>query len=342
MTTELPGDPVPAGPALDLLVNVLTGAPGEGELDGEAAVLAMYRAVRQPGPVPVLRHRHRARTLAAAAVLALAGCIGAAYAAILPAQVQHAAYQVLGFIGVPDARHQPPSHPRPAAGAPATSPAPPASQASPGSRSPGTASASSSASAQRNRPAASPATRLTIALRQRWIAAGSSDEINAELTGQGRPVAGQLVRLLRRDAGPAGWQPAGQMLTSPEGNAALATPAITVNTWFRLTGPDRTQSQAVLVIVVPRVSVAVTAGPGPRTDVLTVSCQYAAPGDVVLLQVRTDGFWESARSHRLGPGPATTFTIRVPAAGQRVLRAVLLATVSHGLSASEPVIVTRS
>jgi len=347
MTTELPEDPFAASPALDLLSSALTAAPADDELVGEAAALAMYRAVRQPGRGPAAREHRRTRTLVAAAALALAGCMAAAYAAVLPAQVQHAAYQVLGFIGVPDAPHRPPSHPRPAAGAPVTSPSPPASRHPGGSRSPGTsprsAPASPSASPRRSPPAAAlAATGLTIAAARQRIAAGSRDELYAELTGRGRPVAGQVVQLLQRDAGTAHWQPAGQMLTNLAGGATLSPSAITVNTWFRLTGPDQTRSSPVLVIVVPQVSLGLTAGPAPHTVVLTVGCQYAAPGDFVLLQVRADGFWESVRSHRLGPGSATTFTVRVPATGRRVLRAVLLATVSHGRSASEPIILRRS
>ena len=150
MTTDLPEDPGPGGAALDALSRALTAPPGDGELSGEAAALAMFRAVRPPGHGPVPRFQRRARTLVAAAGIALAGCTAAAYAAVLPAQVQHAAYQVLGFIGVPDARPGGPSHPRPAAGRPVTSPAP----ARRGSRSPGSASASSSASNQAGPPGA--------------------------------------------------------------------------------------------------------------------------------------------------------------------------------------------
>ncbi len=338
MTTDLPEDPGPGGAALDALSRALTAPPGDGELSGEAAALAMFRAVRPPGHGPVPRFQRRARTLVAAAGIALAGCTAAAYAAVLPAQVQHAAYQVLGFIGVPDARPGGPSHPRPAAGRPVTSPAP----ARRGSRSPGSASASSSASNQAGPPGAVIATRLTMGVQHGQIAAGSSDELSAELTVHGRPVAGQWVQVLERDAGAASWRPAGQARTNLAGRAALPVTAITVNTWFRLAGPDQTQSPPALIVVIPPVSLGLTAGSAPRTAVLTVSCRYATLGDIVLLQVRNGGGWLSVRSHQLGPDAATKFTLRVPAAGRLELRAVVLPTVTHGPSASEPITLAPS
>src|ERR1019366_10201028 len=90
----------------------------------------MFRASQQPatavpgGRAPG-RHARRVRVLAAAVPVALAcGFAAAGYAAVLPAPVQHVAYRVLGFAGVPDVhRGRPASAGSPRGGA---GPCPPA------------------------------------------------------------------------------------------------------------------------------------------------------------------------------------------------------------------------
>ena len=122
MTSEFPADVGPEEPGLEQLLAALTRGPTADELAGEQAALAMFRANIHPPvpaaaatailPVPRPTRRLRApglrrwRLAAVGTTVALVGGFAAAaYAAVLPAPVQHAAYQAFGVFGVPDSRH---------------------------------------------------------------------------------------------------------------------------------------------------------------------------------------------------------------------------------------------
>lgn len=93
----------PADPALDGLVRALTADGTADELAGRPAALAMFRDSRRRPR----RLRLAVSMSTAAAAVVLAGGLAAAYAAALPAPVQHIASRMLGSIGVPDAPRWP-------------------------------------------------------------------------------------------------------------------------------------------------------------------------------------------------------------------------------------------
>src|ERR1019366_8208516 len=180
----------------------------------------MFRASQQPATaVPGRRapgrHARRVRVLAAAVPVALAcGFAAAGYAAVLPAPVQHVAYRVLGFAGVPDVHRGRPasagSHP----GGPA-----PARSASP---TPG-----------RPQRSAAAAARLSVTVARGRIAAGTGEVFVGWLTDHGRAVQGAKLSLSERAAGHPAWRPAGDATTGPDGRAVLTVPALTPDASFR-------------------------------------------------------------------------------------------------------------
>ena len=379
----------PVEPGLERLLGVLTSGPTAAELAGEQAALAMFLASQQapaaepagtrPFPAGTGRRngasgrpprgsasvrsgpgrsgpgRRRTGRLAGALVLALAaGLAAAAYAEALPAPVQHVAYQMLGFVGVPDS-HQPAARssgqrPSPPAGhqpAPSRSGSPSPGPSSPVPRQSATpspaASPSVSPAPRPSRSTAAPGpvpAQLSLTVAADRVVAGNSASFSGLLAdGHGRPVPGQRLTLLERAAGQAGWQRAGQATTGTVGRAVLTVPDLTSSAWFRLTGPDGTQSQQVRVIAVPPVSVTAGTGPGQRVATLTVASPLADPGDLVVLQVRAAGGWQSLRTHRLGPAAQTVFRVKLPRRAHEY-RVVLLRTGSHGRSVSSPVLVS--
>ncbi len=171
------------------------------------------------------------------------------------------------------------------------------------------------------------------------IVAGGSDSMTGLLTDeQGGAVAGQQLTLLERAAGSTTWQPAGQAATGPGGSAVLTVQDLTANAWFRLDGPDGTQSRPVLVIAVPPVSVTVAAGQPPGDDTLTASSPLADPADLAVLQVRVGVRWLSVRSQQLGPAGQAAFVVKIRLFRQ-VFRVALAATVTQGASASGSVVI---
>lgn len=345
MNADLPNDIVPGEPGLDRLVDLLTCSPTPDELTGESAALAMFRARREL-PATVLRRRGsgrqagHSRRLAAAVAVALIGVFAAAaYTEALPAPVQHVAYRVLGFVGVPDVHHPGPAsglrHPAGPATTHSTSPS-----AGSSGRSTAHASPPASSPAPRPSPSSSAAAQvppsLSVTVARGRIPAGAGGVFTGHLTDQGHAIQGAKLSLLERPAGQPAWHLAGDATTGSDGRAVLAVEDLTTNTVFRLTGPNGAWSQPVLVIVVPPVSISVAAGPRGRADVLTVSCPLAVPGDVVVLQAWSGAGWLTVRVHRLDSGDQAAFLVRPHLTG-RVYRAVLPATAAHGRSVSHPV-----
>ena len=103
-------------PAIRALVALLTSGPTRQELAGQDSALAMFRAEQpvpaaRPAAAPTGLGRHRQvrrrirlshRLAAAASAVVAAGFVSAGYAAVLPSPLQHAAYRILGFVGMPD------------------------------------------------------------------------------------------------------------------------------------------------------------------------------------------------------------------------------------------------
>ena len=371
MPGDLLGDITSTEPGLDVLLGVLASDPAPDEMHGADAALAMFRASRPPtipvpgpqppeprgpgprgpGPHASSPHapgpraggrpsrwaRHPAVRLAAAVTLAAAaGFAAAAYTQALPDPIQHAAYQVLGFAGVPDTSHPAlsaaglhPSRHRRAHGRGSNPAGGPQPSAAPSSR-PGV-------SASATPPAAGQAV-LSVTAASGRITAGGHDTFTGSLTDQGHPVAGVNLSLLERAAGQPSWRLIGFATTSASGQAVVTALDLARNALFRLTGPDGELSQPVLVIVVPTVSASVTPGPAGRADVLTGSSPLASPGNTVVLQVWTGTRWRSVQAGNLNGSGQVSFAVRAPLR-PLLYRMVLLATAEHALSVSNPVTV---
>jgi hypothetical protein len=366
---ELAGGSAPSEPGLDALLGVLTAGPTPGELAGEAAALAMFRSSRRaaaalPGPFPPehggpgprapgwhaprphapgrapsprttgWRTRSPRRLAAAVTLAAAAGIAAAAYTEALPAPLQHVAYGVLGFAGVPDTKH---------AGLATVSPGPATpGPARPAGHSPGAAQPPSASASPR--PGASPPgpplpavpQALSVTVASGRIVAGGSETFTGLLADHGRPVAGASLSLQERQAGERTWHPVSSVTTGADGRVVVIVPDLTRNAGFRLAGPHRALSRPVLVIVVPPVSASVASRPAGQGGVLTASSPLASPGNAVVLQVWTGMRWRNVQTRNLNGARQVTFVVRVPGAG-REYRMVLLATAAHGLSLSNTV-----
>jgi hypothetical protein len=379
MADDSMNEPELAQPGLDRLFATLTTAPSAAELSGEAAALEMFRASRRaaggaatlaavpggttapPGP----RARRLAvsrRVLAAvAAVVLIGGFAAAAYSAALPSPVQHVAYHVLGFIGVPDSGggpSAPPRHPGGSGGvppvsspasAPATAPATgqatsptaghPTGSPSPGhSGSPSPGRSASPSPGQSTTPPPVPSLSVTVALPK--IGAGGSEQITGTATSAGGALAGVLLRFQRHAVGHPGWHLAGTATTGQDGQASLTVTGLLVNTYFRVAGPGGARSTAVRVKVIPPVTLSMATGAHAHRARLTASCPDAAAGNILLLQKLMQGIWQTVRTGRLGVGDNKVFVVDRVSVSHR-FRVVLLATVRHARSVSNPVVVPR-
>jgi hypothetical protein len=364
MTSDLPGEPGALDPGLDQLFRTLTAAATPAELAGEHDALAMFRANVGLPAGPALApgrtdaepagSRKSARLLrfpvrwsvrlAAAATLALCGGAAAAYAAVLPAPVQHLAHTVLGFAGVPDTHQKPPPGPGnsghyagSAAGPHVTSPG--QLTPTPGTSSGSAPTATSAASAPPTASAPGPLL-LSATAASAQITAGSEVVIGGRLTRSGTGVQGVTVMLVERLAGQVSWHVAGSGQTTTDGNVAVTVPALTANAVFRLTVPGAAPSPAVVVTVSPPIAAVLDVGAAGLPDSLVVSTQYARRGDVTVLEVLApDGSWVFLRSRRLDASGQTAFSLSGKRLTNREVRVVLLGTVRHAAAVSSPVTV---
>ena len=327
----------PADPALNGLIRALTADGTAAELAARPAALAMYRDSRRRPH----RRRFAVSMSTAAAAVVLVGGIAAAYAAALPAPVQHIAYQMLGSMGVPDIHRAGPSsgsssgRPQLAATIPPASAhgsAPPRSSApaSPVPASPGCPC-----------PAGTPGSGVTPTLvltaAQAQIAADGDAVLSGRVAAGGRPEAGVRVRLYERPAGTSDWWQAASGVTDSRGDVTLTVPGLISNAAFRLADPQGAVSAPVGITVIPAVYLAVAPGLLPGRDRLTVLASFADPGDVVVLQERSGGVWYRVGEHVLGPDDRTFFSVLIPVAGGGEYRVVLPRTIIHGRSVSGPV-----
>lgn len=281
--------------------------------------------------------------VAAAAALPIALLIGAAYAQALPAPVQRAAYQVLGFAGVPS----PGSHPAGPAGASARagshartsragSPSPPSASTgqSTTGRPPG-AGPSPGAST----PSAPVAITLAISSRQDQVEADASAVLSVRATSGGRPAAGISLSLEERPAGQSAWSAAGTAVTSSDGVAVVQTALLTSNTTFRFTDGHGGVSASVTVTVVLPVTLTLISAHGKGHVAVSVSAPLAATGDQVIVQVMTSGAWQNVSIRQIGRrGDPVIVRMSRRFAGSQ-LRAVLPATAAHATSVSNLLIV---
>jgi hypothetical protein len=387
MTSDFPDDLGPGQAGLDQLITMLTSGPAREELAGEQQALAMFRANIHPPandtvgmPVPVASPaapgraggpapggnrprpprrfgsaRLRLRLVAGATTAALVGGVAAAaYAAALPAPVQHLVYDALHRIGVPDTQRgrvsggpvpgsglHPSLHPSStgAGGRTGSASSPPASRSpNPGASRSGaphpTASPSGSASAP---PPGSAAIVAAAAATQ--IPAGSAATIDGTLTRSGKAVAGVTVTLWERPAGRLKWHRAGQAATGSAGAVAISSGSLATNAAFRLTDQDGPVSTPVAVTVVPDISTSLTKGAKGVWDYVTVTTQYAQAGDTVALREFEAGAWVTIRTRPLTAGGSTTFTLAARKFSGVQLQVVLRATRLHAKAVSPSFIV---
>jgi hypothetical protein len=338
---------------LDELLRALTGSAEPAELAGEQSALAMFRdsvtgtagaahgrgrvagLTAAPGrfaTTPIRRPiRWRLRLVAATAVVLCGGMAATAYAAALPAPVQHLAHEVFQFAGVPGSQagsgpagagHAAPVGHRPAAPGTPGSPAPSGAAPSVGAAGPsaGTGAAVLSAAAD--------ATQVT---------AGTGVLITAQLSWPGHAVAGLTMTVLERQPFTPAWHAVGSAPASAAGNGVVAVPVVGTNAVFRVVVSGVAASPPVFVTVVPAVSLAVQTGSG-KTNVLTVSVPYAQSGDVVVLQVSAGGgAWTNLRQGTVTVLHRALFLLSASRLGNDQVRAVLLPTGLHDGSVSAPI-----
>jgi hypothetical protein len=333
----------PADPALNGLIRALTADGTAAELAARPAALAMYRdSSRRPH-----RRRFAVSMSTAAAAVVLAGGVAAAYAAALPAPVQHIAYQMLGSIGVPDIHRAGPSSGSSSGPSHLAVTIPPASSAR-GSAPPRSSARASSAPASSAPaspgcpcPAGTPGSGVTATLvltaAQAQIPADGDVVLSGRLAAGGRPEAGVRVRLYERPAGTSDWWEAASGVTDGSGDVTLTVPGLISNAAFRLADPKGAASAPVVITVTPAVVLDVTPGLLPGRDRLTVLAPFADPGDVVVLQERSGGAWHPVAAHVLGPDDRASFSVLIPAASDAEYRVVLPRTITHGRSVSGPV-----
>jgi hypothetical protein len=394
VTSDLPGGlhPDELGfnePGLEQLLRTLTSDGTAAELAGEPAALAMFRAhvPAAPGAAPAAgvpaaldpptrvlaggggglppkrparlsRARGgfpRLRVAVIGATALVAGVAAAAYGAVLPAPVQHIAYQAFHYIGVPDTGHRHPStsptgsphrttpggghrsspsslppHPTPSVSG--TRSATPQSGAPVGQPQP-SASASVSTS-----PSAGPAVLSAEAVSS-VVPAGTSATINGMLTSGTTADSGVFVRLMAHVVGRPGWVFAGRSQTSAQGAVSFTSPVLKRNTWFRLADASGARSSVVVITVTPSISATLRAGPEGIKDYVTVSTTAARKGDVVLLQVLQNGTWVTFKQATLNINGKVTIAISATKRQGQELQAVLLATKVHGAATSPPLTV---
>jgi hypothetical protein len=313
VSADPPDLPGPPDPSLERLFRALTADGSADELAGRPAALAMFRDSRRRP-----RRRFYFSMSTAAAAVVLAGGIAAAYAAVLPAPVQHVAYRMLAGIGVPDTHH----------------PSPSASAGPGGTVSPSAAPSSVPPSAA---PSASTGQHLVLVAAHARVPADGGDEFSGRLTRGGRAEPGVSVQLFERVGARPGWQAAGTAVTDPKGDVTLTVGQLTSNASFRLTAPGGTASPPVVITVIPPVYLIPAPGQRAGTDTLTAYAPFADPGDAVVLQELSRGGWRSIAERSLDRGHLASFTVRIPRSGGREYRVVIRKTSSHGRSVSRPV-----
>ena len=322
MSAGPPDLPEPADPALDRLFRALLADGSADELASRQAAMAMFRTSRrQP------RRRFAFPMRSAAAAVVVAAGVAATYAAVLPAPVQHIAYRLLDGIGVPDAHH--PSARPSAATIPSTA-----------SNSAVSASAVPASPGPTGTPAPNPAQNLVpaqdlvLAPAYIQIPADGDDVLSGRLAPGGRAEPGVRVRLLEHAEGQPGWRSAGSAVTDRQGDVTFTVQHLTSNASFRLTGPKGATSLPVLVSVIPSVSLHLTAGKRPGTDLLTAVAPFGDTGDAVVLEEWSGGIWQSVGEHWLDRDHQASFAVRIPASGRLEYRVLLPQTDSHGSSVS--------
>jgi hypothetical protein len=298
---------------------------------------------------------NRFRVIGVAAVALFAGLTAAAYAAVLPAPVQHIAHDAFSVLGVPDnsQRSAVTSHNGSSSvggaghrrrGSPASGgahPAPSGRAGLPPVPSPSlVASPNPSASPSTSPSAGAAVLSEQAALSQ--IPAGTAATVTGQLTVGGTAKSGVTIGLYARVAGRLAWHLVGQAATNAQGAVTFTTPDLSRNTRFALTDAAGAQSSVVLVTVTPEITLSSKLGPAGARDYITVSTSFAQSGDVVELQVEQNGSWAILRDATLNSSGGHTFVVSVAKQAGMSLRVVLLSTRLHASAVSNAVTVPAS
>ncbi len=372
MSKDSPDELDSTDPGLEALFSALTASPVPGELASEPAALATFRANfnlpvsldghtaassptmplpvrelgsaarrgatgatrRRPVHAPALRFR-----IAAVAAVVAAAALGAAYADALPPPVQHIAYRLLDFIGVPNSPSPAPASSVPGSRrSPATTGPGQLRPSSPGPSRPISQQPSSAPSSSPSATAPGPsADRLSLTAGQGQVAGGATADFTGLLTQDGRAAGGVKVTLQERPAGSGTWQAAGTAQTTAGGRVQIEVPDLARNASFRLTDPAGRTSKTVTVTVVPGISIKAAYLPRLGRDAVIVSTSYAQPGNLAVLQVRAGGSWVDVRERRLGGRGRAVFAVLHRRVSGRVLQVVLEPTVLHAGAVSDQV-----
>jgi hypothetical protein len=333
VSAGFPGEPGRREPGLEHLIRALTADGDPRELANRDAAAAMFRASVMPAPGRPRRWQprfplHSVRAAAAAGVIVAVVGTTAAYAAVLPAPVQHIAHSVFAPLGVPDGRH-------PAAPGGAPRGAVPDGPSVTVTGSP-TASRSGRPVAPARRVPADSSLSLT-AVNAR-ATAGGPVLLKGRITYRGAAEPGIRVRLFKRTVGQPGWRPAGTGVSGSGGYVTLTVPCLAGNAAFRLAADDAS-SPPVTITVIPRVVLrAMSGSPGS----LRASAQFGDPGDTVVLQKLLGRTWISIASQRLGAMHWATFIVPADSPAGLKFRVVLEATGEHAAAVSDGVSLPRT
>jgi hypothetical protein len=268
----------------------------------------------------------------AAAAVVLAGGLAAAYAAALPAPVQHIASHMLGSIGVPDTPQPAPSSSASSSGA-RSSGAPHLAATIPPTRPTSAATCPCPAGS----PGTAAAPSVVLAAVRARIPAGGQVVLSGRLAAGGRPEAGVRVRLSEDIVNGPGWQAAGSGVTDGNGAVTQTVTHLTSNASFRLDAPGAAVSAPVVVTVIPRLYLGRAPGLRRGLVTLTATAPFAQPGDVIVLQELSGRIWHRVGMRVLGPDHLASFTVRIPLLADAAYRVVLPRTADHGRSVSRPV-----
>jgi hypothetical protein len=318
-------------PGLEHLIGALTADGDPRELADRDAAAAMFRASfsAPAGPVPGRPRRWRPRlpfrsirsAVAAGVIVIAAGTTAAAYAAVLPAPVQHIAHSVFASLGVPDAR-------------PSTAPsrAVPDDPSATATGSPTVSRPGHPAVPPRRAPADRSLT-LTLTATSAQVAAGGPVLLKGRITYRGAAEPRIRVRLLERVAGQPDWRAAGTGVSGPGGYVTLTVRHLARNAAFRLAAHGASSPSAT-VTVVPRIVLRAVAGsPG----VLRASARFGDRGDAVVLQRLSGGVWINVVRQRLNATHWTIFTVPAGSPAGSEFRAVLKTTKRHAAAVSDEV-----
>lgn len=328
----------------DPLLVALTAPAEPVELAGEDAAIAIFRSTA--GPFSRRGRLLRLTTLGGAGValgLAMTGGVAAAYTSGLPAPMQQVVHDAIAPFGIPAPAAPPPSRPRhdrqrvthvprptPAVALPAPLAHPTAAASPRPSTSPVAVAPTAAAPAPSPTPSPTATVRPTfdVAVSRRAVPIHGAVMLSGRLTRGDAPLGGQTVFAAARPAGSSTWQRVASGTTAADGTVSLSVSPLTINVRLRLVAPRLATSAERTVIVIPKLTVAISRAGNDRLARITTD--GGAPGDTLVLLRRDGSTWTQIDSTTLGSDGAASFTVPGPAATRVDYRVRLAPTRQHG------------